>query len=124
MSEGEITRTVRPTGDQGGDPQTSTTLVAAMVGAILVFAAIVALQAFFYRSEETERTTKVYGVVPEELAKLRATQEEQLNAYRWVDRERRLVTIPISRAMELTVGDQGRNPPTEAAPAKPKSREP
>jgi hypothetical protein len=123
MSQGDPTKTVLPPRDQGGDPQTSSTLVAALVGAILVFVIIVALQAFFYRSEEMERATKIYAVVPEELAKARATQQEQLNTYRWVDRDRRIVAIPIDRAMELTARDQGRNPSVGAAPAIPKSGE-
>jgi hypothetical protein len=120
MSQSDPTKTIPPSGDPGGDPQTSSTLVAALVGAILVFVIIVALQAFFYRAEEAERTTKIYAVAPEDLAKLRATQREQLSTYRWVDRDRRIVAIPIDRAMELTARDQGRNPPVAAAPTIPK----
>jgi hypothetical protein len=115
MPEGELTKSDRPPTDRGGDPQASATLIAAIVGAILVFVIIVALQAFFYRSQEAERATKIYGVVPEELAKLRAGQQEQLSAYRWVDRDRRVVALPIERAIELTVRDQGRNPEVGAA---------
>jgi hypothetical protein len=102
---------------QNGDPKTSATLAAALVGAILIFVIIVALQAFFYRSEEAERAAKVYAVVPEELAKLKAGQQEQLNTYRWIDQGRGIVALPIDRAMELTVRDQGRTPSTAAAPS-------
>jgi hypothetical protein len=121
MSEGTTTGTVRPSGDQGGDPQASSTLVVAVVGAILVFVIIVALQAFFYRADEAERVTKIYAAVPEELATLRAAQQEQLNTCRWVDRERRIAAIPIDQAMELTVRDQGRIPSPGSAPAIPKA---
>jgi hypothetical protein len=121
MSQGDPETTVAPLGERGGDPQTSSTLVVAVVGAILVFVIIVALQAFFYHSEETERAKKVYAVAPEELARLRATQQEQISTYRWVDRDRRIVAIPIDRAMELTVRDQGRNTAVVASSATPKS---
>jgi hypothetical protein len=107
------------------DPRAPTTLVVAIVGAVLVFAIIVALQAFFYRSEEAERSIKYYAQAPEELARLRAQEQEQLNSYHWVDPARGVVSIPIDRAMELVVRDQGRNPsaagpastPSDARPA-------
>jgi hypothetical protein len=117
MPEADAKRAATVPEVQGGDPKASLTLVAALVGAILVFVIIVALQAFFYRSEEAERAIKFYPVVPEELAKLRATQQEQLHTYRWVDRDRGIVAIPIDQAMELVVRDQGRIPPAPAGPA-------
>ena len=36
-----------------------------------------------------------------DLAKLRAAEEKELQTYRWVDREKKIVSIPIDRAMEL-----------------------
>jgi len=41
----------------------------------------------------------------------RREQEEQLNSYGWVDREQRVVHIPIARAMDLIV-EQGLPKPT------------
>jgi hypothetical protein len=117
MAQNEQTHPA-PHDGQGGDPKAALTLVTVLVGAILVFAIIVALQAFFYRSEEAERAVKVYAVVPEELARLRAVQQEQLNTYRWVDAEHGVVALPIDRAMELTVRDQGRIPAATAETAK------
>ena len=54
------------------DPQTSGTIITAIVGAVLIFALIVALQAMFYNVEENERYNKVYTQAPEDLTRLRA----------------------------------------------------
>lgn len=98
------------------DPRASGTLVAAAVGSLAVLVIVVALQALFYNTQESERTRKVTAVVPEELTRLRATQLEQLNQYRWVDAGHGVVTVPIERAMELTVRDQGRLPQATLPP--------
>lgn len=89
------------------DPRARNTAVAGIIGALLVFVIIVALQALFYNAEEQERVAKVYGQAPEELTRLRAQQLEQINSYRWVDPENGLVKIPIERAMELEAREIG-----------------
>ncbi|HEX2933369.1 MAG TPA: hypothetical protein VHV54_26805 [Candidatus Binatia bacterium] len=38
---------------------------------------------------------------PEELRRLRATEDELLNSYAWIDKENGSVRIPIDRAMEV-----------------------
>lgn len=90
------------------DPQASGTLVAVIIGAILVFASIVSMQAYYYTEQEAEMAKKVYQAVPEELTRVRTSQLEQLNSYRWVDASTGIVAIPIQRAMELVVRDQGK----------------
>ena len=85
------------------DPDTSATIVVGVVGAIVVFAIIVALQALFYNVEASETVSKVYSVAPEQYSRLRADQLETLNSYRWIDRKNGVVGIPIDRAMELVV---------------------
>lgn len=85
------------------------TIVVGVFGSILVFVMILALQALFFNAQESERQSKTFGPA-EELSKLRAGQSERLNTYRWVDAPRGVVSIPIDRAMELVVRDQGRNP--------------
>jgi hypothetical protein len=72
------------------------------VGVLLVvvtFVLILLLQAGFYRAETAENTRKVVEPRSEELASLRAAQETDLHAYRWVDKEKGHVAIPIERAM-------------------------
>ena len=77
-------------------------IVIGVVSAILLFVVIVALQTLYYNFEERERTDKVYSQVYQETARLRADQEAELNSYRWIDRENRVVGIPIDRAISIT----------------------
>ena len=107
-----------------GEPNTTLTAVVGVVFAIVLFALVVFLQAFFYRQEAEEDTRKVVAVAPEELARLKAQQLETLHAYRFVDARAGVVAIPIDRAMELVVRDGGRSPwpavqPPAAANAAP-----
>ena len=107
----------------GTEPNTSLTAVVGVVSAILLFAIVVTLQAFFYRSERAEDQRKVVAVAPEELSQLRAQQEELLHTYKWVDPAKGVVAIPIERAMEIVVKEGGNvvppvlGKPTPAPPA-------
>jgi hypothetical protein len=101
----------------GSEPDTSMTAVVGVVFAILLFVVVVLLQAYFYRQEAEENLHKVVAVAPEELAELRAQQQEALGTYRWVDVNRGTVTIPIERAMALVVRDGGRSPWPQVQPS-------
>jgi hypothetical protein len=90
------------------DPDASAAIVFGIVGAILVFVVIVALQAMFYRMQNEELKKKTTTEAPEELSRLIAEQQEQLNAYRWVNEKAGVAAIPIDRAMEITVRDLSR----------------
>ncbi len=87
------------------DPNVATSAVVGVVGAILLFVIIVAMQALFYRADEAEKERKVYNQPYQELVQLRAQQQEKLNGYRWVDPKAKVVAIPIDRAMELVVAE-------------------
>ena len=87
------------------DPNVSASAVIGIIGAILLFVVIVALQALFYSAEEAERARKVHGRAGEEAERLTAEQQEILNSYRWIDQQAGVVGIPIERAMELVAGE-------------------
>ena len=87
------------------DPNVGTTAVIGIIGAIVLFVAIVALQALFYSTEEGERARKVHGQANEELARAVAQQQEVLNGYRWIDQSAGTVAIPIDRAMEIVAAE-------------------
>jgi hypothetical protein len=54
----------------------------------------------------------------EDLAKIRAAEELELNSYGWVDRQKGAVRIPIARAMELlALRPPASRPASEAPPA-------
>ncbi len=97
---------------EGGDPNTPMTVVVGLVGAILVFVAIVFLQALFHRAEEAELARKVTGAPAAEAEGLRAEQTARLNGYRVVDPGKGIVAIPIDRAMELVVRESAPAPVT------------
>jgi hypothetical protein len=100
----------------GGDPNTQTTVLVGIISAIMLFVVVVLLQALFYRVERSEALRKVEAVVPEELARLRVQQLDQLNSYRWVDQTAGVAAIPIDQAIRLVVQEQGREP-TEGNPS-------
>jgi hypothetical protein len=90
------------------DPDASATIAFGIVGAILVFVIIVALQALFYRTQNEEFKRKMIAQAPEELSRLVAEQRERLGGYRWVNEKVGIAAIPIDRAMELTIRELNR----------------
>jgi hypothetical protein len=90
-----------------GDPNTPVALAVAVVSAIVLVLIVVLLEAYFFKSESDERERKVVAVAPEELSQLRADQLGLLHSYRWIDEKQGVVGIPIERAMELVVAEQG-----------------
>jgi hypothetical protein len=87
------------------DVNTPTVAVVGVVGAVLVFAAIVGLQAWFYNWQEQETYRKVVEPANEELTRLVAEQQVQLNRYHAIDSKTGVYGIPIDRAMDLVVRD-------------------
>jgi hypothetical protein len=82
---------------------------------VIVVVAMYGLFHFFYRSETRSRPTPSplsYGVEPPpeprlltkpgaDLAAMRAEEDQILNSYGWIDRERGIVRLPIGRAITL-----------------------
>src|SRR6058998_3584328 len=52
----------------------------------------------------------------ENLKTAQGDAEKALNTYAWVDKNKGVVRIPISRAMELTVADLAKQKPSPAGP--------
>ncbi|MGH7983596.1 MAG: hypothetical protein ACREFF_10715 [Candidatus Udaeobacter sp.] len=61
--------------------------------------------------EETRAKKRI-----ENLKKLREETEKDLTAYAWVDKNKGVARIPISRAMELTVAELAQRKPAAAGP--------
>jgi hypothetical protein len=74
-----------------------------LLGALLTFAAIVALQVLYYSAANRQDERKVIQAPTTESDSLMAEQEVKLTRYGWVDRDKKQVAIPIERAMELVV---------------------
>ena len=61
----------------------------------------------------------------EQLKSVREDAEKALNTYAWVDKNKGVVRIPISRAIELTTGELAKQRPAPAGPiATPQAQSP
>jgi hypothetical protein len=106
-----------------GDPHAPIIVVVGIVGTVLVFVLIVALQALFPGAPAQAPAAADQGE-PRQLTQLRTEQLETINRYGWKDQAKGIVTIPIDRAMELTVRDlaAGAAPTSQPAGSAPASR--
>jgi len=85
--------------------------VVGTVGALVLLAIIVGLEALYLYAERAEIAAKSRDAAAwrQELAD---QQHERLHSYGWTDPERRLASIPIERAMEKLVQSGGKLPAT------------
>lgn len=82
-------------------------VVIGIVSVLLLVQIVVVAEAYFYNTLEREITVKqVQGEPQWELSELTHSQQAELNSYRWVDRERQRVSIPIDRAIQRYVDRQ------------------
>jgi hypothetical protein len=88
--------------------------IGAVSGFLLIVLAI-GLQAWFASEEEAELTTKSASAVNYQLADLRNQQQSNLTTYRWVDRDKQIVAIPIDEAEKLLLQNNGKLPATQPA---------
>lgn len=75
---------------------------------VLVLATIIVvilLQIVYFVASGRQHRAKVIEVPAREAAELRAAQREALAGYRWIDRERGRVAVPIERAMTLVLDE-------------------
>jgi hypothetical protein len=86
---------------QQRDPNTPAVLLVGVVGCVLLLATVVGLIAVYQNVEQSHLQDKVYNVVPQELAQLRAKQQAQINSYRHMPGDEGRIGLPIERAMEL-----------------------
>ena len=96
------------------------TPVIAAVGLLAVLglvALVLFLQVVYYRAEAQQEYDKVIQQPAVELIDLKTEQQGKLASYAWVDAKKKIVAIPIDRAMDLVLADlaHGRRP--EAKPA-------
>jgi len=82
------------------DPQSTSTVTVGIVSGLLLLLVIFGLQLLYYRMAGREAEIKT-GDPAAAAAALRAEQEGLLEGgYRWIDREKGIVALPIERAME------------------------
>lgn len=78
-----------------------------VVTALLSFASIVGTQAIYYTFEKAQFEKKKVQVPYADSDHKLNEQRGRISNFGWVDRKNDVVTIPIDRAMELVVKEQG-----------------
>ena len=87
------------------DVKTSTIALAGLIGAIVAFALILLLMVIYYQVDNQQTQIKQINEPPEEWTNLKTAQEGKLASYRWVDRKRQIVAIPIDLAKQLVTAE-------------------
>ncbi len=87
---------------------------------VLLVVAVLGLQFYFDRTLEQEVYVQVLAPKSQTLQTLRAREDEELHTYRYLDRAKGTVRLPVERSMVLLAAEyaQGKLPyPTQPAPA-------
>lgn len=105
-----------PTGRPDDEPNAYPIVYAGVVGTLVVVLTIILLSALTSSVERAQERAKNYAAGVPELEQLNARQIQNIQRYRWIDRERGLVAIPIDEAIGLVVRE-GARPATLPAAA-------
>jgi len=108
-------------GTQGGfdrsEPNARAIAAFGAVTVVLLVAVVLGLQFYFDRVLEQQVYVQVLAPESSALKALRAREDEELHSYRYLDREKGIVRLPIERAMDLLAAEyaQDRLPYTTKA---------
>ncbi|MCC6124863.1 MAG: hypothetical protein IT426_07875 [Pirellulales bacterium] len=83
------------------DLNTTKIALIGFIATVLVFAVILLMIVLFHREMSELQQTKVIDRPAVEFATLTSSQQGELTTYRWIDREKKIVQIPIKQAMEI-----------------------
>lgn len=83
------------------EPKNTLIIIYGVVSCIVLFFIIVGLLYYFQRVQNWETHVKVELAPAVELRKLRDYESATLNQYEYVNKDQKIVRIPIGRAMEL-----------------------
>lgn len=92
----------------GGDPTAWTVAVVAVVTVVTLLAIIIALRAMFQQAQDAEYYAKVVALPQADLNDLWDKQQTALNSLRWLDPQHGVISLPIDRAMALTITELNR----------------
>jgi len=93
---------------QGFDRSEPNVRLIAIFGAgtlVLLVVAVLALQYYYDRVLEEQVFVKIQEPVSQTLVDVRAREDEALHSYRYLDREKGTIRLPIERAMELLASE-------------------
>jgi len=94
------------------DVKTSTIAYVGLVSVLTTFVLVLLLEVLYYRYRTAQTETLGGGAPPAALTDLVSQQQTTLTVPRIVDSQRGVVTIPVSRAMDLVVAElaDGKSP--------------
>ncbi|HYO07924.1 MAG TPA: hypothetical protein VER17_03055 [Tepidisphaeraceae bacterium] len=87
--------------------------IGAVSGFLLIVLAL-GLQAWYLREVQQEVRAKWDDVPLQPITDIRARQLNDINTYRWVNREQNRVAIPIDQAIKIVAQNQGKLPSAKA----------
>jgi hypothetical protein len=92
------------------DLNTTKIALIGFIGTVLVFAVILLMIVLFERHMAELEQTKVVDQPAVEYATLSSAQQGELATYRWIDREKKIVQIPIGQAMDIVLKEISKSP--------------
>jgi len=87
-------------------------LVIGAVAGLVLIVLVIGVQGWFLDEVHQETARKWDDTPIRWLADLREGQQQKINSYRWVDRQKQTVAIPIDEAMKLLITNSGKLPTT------------
>ena len=82
--------------------------VVGFVATVLVLEIVLLLMVLYYRVTAQQAFEKDISQPAAELVKIETAQRTKLGAYRWIDPQKKIAAIPITRAMKLVVEELAR----------------
>jgi hypothetical protein len=83
-------------------------LVIGAVSGFLVIVIVIGLQAWFLNEEQQELSQVYSGAVNHQLRDLRIEQNRNVSTYRWIDRDKQIVAVPVDEAMKMLIQNKGK----------------
>ena len=72
---------------------------------VFLIVTILSIQAYFDSMTQREEYVKVLEPVSEDYKNLRAREDSELFSYKYIDREKGAVRLPIQRAIDLVIAE-------------------
>jgi hypothetical protein len=88
-------------------------LVIGAVAGFILIVLVIGVQGWFLDEVHQETARKWDNTPVQWLADLRAGQQQKIGSYRWLDRQKQTVAIPIDAAMKLLIANVGKLPTTQ-----------
>jgi len=88
------------------DVNASRIAILGFLGIIVILTIILLLEVVFYQVQAREHWIKDVNQPSVELSNLLHDQQVRLETYRWIDQKKKIVAIPIDRAINLVVDER------------------